>query len=77
MKSPVIAVAILLTGCASPVAMLTPEQLEAIAKDKSTVLMCTQVTTLTTMVRTVYMQSDKGAAGTVAAGADCAVALTK
>ena len=66
-----------LAGCASPVGMLTPEQLDAIARDKSTVLMCTEVTTLTTTVRTVYMQSDKGAAGTVAAGAQCAVALTK
>jgi len=67
--------ALLLAGCASP-GLMTPEQLQALASDKSTVVLCSEVRTLTTTVRTVYLlQSDKGAAGTVAAGAECALAL--
>lgn len=65
-----------LSGCASP-GLMTPEQLQALASDKSTVVLCSEVRTLTTTVRTVYLQSDKGAAGTVAAGAECALALSK
>lgn len=65
-----------LAAC-SAVPTMTPEQLQAMAADKSTVVLCTHVSTLITTVRTVYLQSDKGAAATVAAGAECAVALTK
>lgn len=68
--------ATLIAGCASP-GLMTPEQLQALASDKSTVVLCSEVRMLTTTVRTVYLQSDKGAAGTVAAGAECALALSK
>ena len=66
----------LLTGCASP-ALMTPEQLKALSGEKSTVAVCSEVSTLTTTVRTVYVQVDKGSiGGTVAVGAECAVAVT-
>lgn len=68
--------ATLLAGCASH-GLMTPEQLQALASDKSTVVLCSEVRALTTTVRTVYLKSDKGAAGTVAAGAECALALSK
>lgn len=67
---------VLLAGCTSP-ATMTPEQLQALAADRSTVVLCSEVSTLTATVRTVYVHSDKGAAGTVAAGDGCAVAVTK
>ena len=76
MKKLALVVAVLGAGC-SAVPSMTPEQLQAMAADKSTVVLCTHVSTLTTTVRTVYVQTDKGAAGTVAAGAECAVAVTK
>jgi hypothetical protein len=76
MRMLIIIPALALAGCASP-GLMTPEQLQALASDKSTVVLCSEVRTLTTTVRTVYLQSDKGAAGTVAAGAECALALSK
>lgn len=60
--------AALLVGCASP-PVLTPADLQ----HAGTGVLCTHVSTLTTTVRTVYVQADR-IDGTLAIGADCTVA---
>lgn len=78
MKIAMLAVVTLLTGCATSVpgdpSRMSPEQLAALARDKSAVVSCITVSTLAADTTAVYAQIDLIRKGqSVIIGADCSV----
>lgn len=77
-----LAAAALLTACAGQIPAdpthMTPEQLNALAKDKSATAACTVINSPWGVGRSIYVQFDKSTSpnGTVTVGADCTVSLT-
>jgi hypothetical protein len=68
--------AALLAGCSTPPVQPAPPALDS--PPGTTSVLCTLVSTLTTTVRTVLLQVGADApAGTVDAGSDCSIKVTR
>lgn len=78
----VLALMSMLPGCVSAPTMydptqLTPEQLKALARDKSTTITCTRISYMgLTTITTVFVNADMARVdGTVAVASDCGSAI--
>ena len=71
------ALAALTTGCAVPqFSQLSPEQINAMAKEKTATVQCASVNYLGSNVTTLFVSVDMGRLdGTVQTGPDCATAI--
>ncbi len=73
MRALICALALGLSGCAFGMAQLTPEQLEAMAKNREASIACFDGTYAGAKIRMLFVNADKGVPAGVTVKADCEV----